>query len=150
MVKKLEDSRKQAAKELLKEAKANKLPCQRIHGYDVYFDGNNQEGWGSFCPTLLGCVSAGDTITECKRNMAEAIEFHLDGMRKDGDPIPPRDGRATPRPTHRKGRTTTIPSRVSPETAKILAKISKARGISKTEALELAIATYGKRVKVKA
>lgn len=39
-------------------------------------------------PDLPGCVSTGDSLEEVRRNIREAIEFHLDGMREDGDPIP--------------------------------------------------------------
>ena len=33
-------------------------------------------------------VATGKTFEELKEQMAEAIEFHLDGMREDGDDIP--------------------------------------------------------------
>jgi predicted RNase H-like HicB family nuclease len=39
-------------------------------------------------PDLAGCVSTGRTIEETERNIREAIEFHLDGMREDGSPVP--------------------------------------------------------------
>lgn len=42
----------------------------------------------SYVPDLPGCVSTGDTREEVERNIREAIEFHLEGMREDGDPIP--------------------------------------------------------------
>lgn len=132
--------------QLRAEAIAEKLPHALIQGYDVYFEGNDKEGWSSFSPTLLGCVSAGGTLTECKRSMGEAIELHLSAMADDGDSIPPRDWRGRPRPAARRGRTINISPRVSPETAKILDQISEARGISKTEAIELAVAYYGKKV----
>jgi predicted RNase H-like HicB family nuclease len=45
-------------------------------------------GFGAYVPDLPGCVSTGRTIEETERNIPEAIEFHLDGMREDGDPIP--------------------------------------------------------------
>jgi len=45
-------------------------------------------GFGAYVPDLLGCVSTGRTIEEVERNIREAIEFHLDGMRQDGTPIP--------------------------------------------------------------
>ena len=45
-------------------------------------------GFGAYVPDLPGCVSTGNTIEETERNIREAIEFHLDGMREDGDPIP--------------------------------------------------------------
>ncbi|MDH3320908.1 MAG: type II toxin-antitoxin system HicB family antitoxin, partial [Betaproteobacteria bacterium] len=33
-------------------------------------------------------VAVGDTVEEVEREMQEAIEFHLEGMRADGQPIP--------------------------------------------------------------
>jgi predicted RNase H-like HicB family nuclease len=45
-------------------------------------------GFGAYVPDLPGCVSTGRTIEETERNIREAVEFHLDGMREDGDPIP--------------------------------------------------------------
>ncbi len=44
--------------------------------------------FGAYVPDLPGCVATGDTLDEVREMMREAIEFHLDGMREDGDPIP--------------------------------------------------------------
>jgi predicted RNase H-like HicB family nuclease len=46
---------------------------------------NNYSAW---VPDLPGCVSIGATIQETKRNIQQAIEFHLRGMREDGETIP--------------------------------------------------------------
>ena len=32
---------------------------------------------------------AGATRAECETNMQEAIAFHLDGLKEEGEPIPP-------------------------------------------------------------
>jgi len=45
-------------------------------------------GFGAYVPDVPGCVSTGRTVEETERNIREAIEFHLDGMREDGSPIP--------------------------------------------------------------
>ena len=45
-------------------------------------------GFSAYSPDLLGCISTGKTREETESNMREAIAFHLDGMREDGDPIP--------------------------------------------------------------
>ncbi len=45
-------------------------------------------GYSAYSPDLLGCVSTGLTIEEVKENMKEAIQFHLEGMKEEGDPIP--------------------------------------------------------------
>jgi predicted RNase H-like HicB family nuclease len=49
----------------------------------------------AYVPDLPGCVSTGDTLEETKRNIQEAIEFHLDGMREDGEPIPEPSAQVT-------------------------------------------------------
>ncbi len=42
----------------------------------------------AFVPDLPGCVAVGDTTEEVMQSIREAIEFHLEGMAEDGDPIP--------------------------------------------------------------
>jgi predicted RNase H-like HicB family nuclease len=44
--------------------------------------------YGAYVPDLPGCVATGTTIEEVEREIQEAIEFHLEGMRADGLPIP--------------------------------------------------------------
>lgn len=44
--------------------------------------------FSAYAPDLPGCVTTGVTVEETERNMREAIEFHLDGLREDGLPIP--------------------------------------------------------------
>lgn len=45
-------------------------------------------GWGAYAPDLPGLGVAGNTIDEVKGLIREAIEFHLEGMRQHGDPVP--------------------------------------------------------------
>lgn len=44
--------------------------------------------WGAHVPDLPGCIAAGETKEEVLRLIKEAIEFHLEGLRDDGDPVP--------------------------------------------------------------
>lgn len=46
----------------------------------------------AYVPSIGGVAAVGDTIEETKKNMQEAIEFHLECMEKDGDPIPDISG----------------------------------------------------------
>ena len=39
-------------------------------------------------PDLPGCVAMGGTVQEIEQAIREAIEFHLEGLRADGSPIP--------------------------------------------------------------
>ena len=50
-------------------------------------------GFGAFVPDLPGCVAVGETEGEVRQLIREAIEFHLDGLREDGEPIPPPTAR---------------------------------------------------------
>lgn len=45
-------------------------------------------GFSAYFPDVPGCVSTGQTREEVEAAMREAIEFHLDGLRQDGAPIP--------------------------------------------------------------
>jgi predicted RNase H-like HicB family nuclease len=48
----------------------------------------SENNYGAWAPDLPGCVSTGRTVEETLANMRETIEFHLEGMRDDGDPSP--------------------------------------------------------------
>lgn len=47
-----------------------------------------ETSYGAYVPDLPGCVAAAETREEVVRLIREAIEFHLQGLREDGDPIP--------------------------------------------------------------
>jgi predicted RNase H-like HicB family nuclease len=49
---------------------------------------SGKRNFSAYVPDLPGCVSTGKTLAQVRRNIREAIRFHLDGMRADGDPIP--------------------------------------------------------------
>lgn len=42
----------------------------------------------AYVPDLPGCVAVGDTLEEVEREIQEAIEFHIEGLRADGLPVP--------------------------------------------------------------
>jgi len=45
--------------------------------------------FGAYVPDLPGCVAVGETREEVLASIHEAIEFHLEGLKQDGEPIPP-------------------------------------------------------------
>ncbi|MGH3090211.1 MAG: type II toxin-antitoxin system HicB family antitoxin [Rubrobacteraceae bacterium] len=45
-------------------------------------------GFSAYSPDLPGCVSTGTTREQVERNMREAIELHLEGLREEGCQIP--------------------------------------------------------------
>lgn len=48
-----------------------------------------KSNYSAYVPDLPGCVATGATIEEVETQIREAIEFHIEGMREDGEPIPP-------------------------------------------------------------
>ncbi len=49
-----------------------------------------EHNYAAYVPDLPGCVSTGTTIEQTLDNIREAITFHLEGMARDGDPLPSR------------------------------------------------------------
>jgi len=47
-----------------------------------------ETGYSAFSPDVPGCGSTGNTKDEVERNIQEAIEFHLEGLRQEGYEIP--------------------------------------------------------------
>jgi predicted RNase H-like HicB family nuclease len=48
-----------------------------------------ESNYSAYVPDLPGCVATGTSVAETEAQIREAIEFHLEGMREDGIPIPP-------------------------------------------------------------
>jgi predicted RNase H-like HicB family nuclease len=48
----------------------------------------SENGFGAYVPDLPGCVAAAGTRQEVITLIQEAIEFHIDGLKKSGDPVP--------------------------------------------------------------
>ena len=44
--------------------------------------------YSAYVPDLPGCIATGATIEEAETMIREAIEFHLECLRADGDVIP--------------------------------------------------------------
>lgn len=44
--------------------------------------------WVAECPSLLGCVSQGETKAEAIANIKEAIELCIAVLEEDGRPVP--------------------------------------------------------------
>jgi len=47
-----------------------------------------ETSFGAYVPDLPGCIAAAETKEEVLRLIHEAIEFHVEGLREDGLPIP--------------------------------------------------------------
>jgi len=47
-----------------------------------------ESSYGAYVPDLPGCVATAETREEALQLIHEAIEFHIHGLREDGDVIP--------------------------------------------------------------
>jgi len=55
--------------------------------YAVVYE-KTPNNYSAYVPDLPGCVATGATRQEVERNIREAIDLHLEGMRREGEPIP--------------------------------------------------------------
>lgn len=59
----------------------------RGSGLEVFFE-PAATGDSAYVPGLPGCVAAGSILKETRQLIREAIEFHIEGMRLDGETVP--------------------------------------------------------------
>jgi predicted RNase H-like HicB family nuclease len=45
-------------------------------------------GFSAYSPDVPGCVATGGSREDVEREMSEALAFHLEGLREDGQPVP--------------------------------------------------------------
>ena len=55
--------------------------------YVVIFE-KGENSYGAYAPDLPGCAIVGKTMAEVRKLIAEAIEFHIEGLREAGDVVP--------------------------------------------------------------
>lgn len=48
-----------------------------------------EKSWGAHVPDLPGCVAVGESKDEVLQLVREVIDFHVEGLRQDGLPVPP-------------------------------------------------------------
>ena len=47
-----------------------------------------ESSWGAHVPDLPGCVAVGETRDEVISLIREAIALHIDGLKREGLPVP--------------------------------------------------------------
>ena len=47
-----------------------------------------ERNWSAYVPDLPGCIATAKTRKELELQIREAIEFHIEGLRLHGEPIP--------------------------------------------------------------
>ncbi|HEX7243106.1 MAG TPA: type II toxin-antitoxin system HicB family antitoxin [Longimicrobiaceae bacterium] len=56
---------------------------------------HTETGYSAYSPDLPGCASTGRSREEVEHNMREAIEFHIEGLRLEGLPVPEPSSEST-------------------------------------------------------
>jgi len=56
--------------------------------YLVFYETAPSGHVSAYVPDLPGCFAAGETLDETRALIAEAIPFHIEGMRMHGESIP--------------------------------------------------------------
>ena len=55
--------------------------------YAVIFE-KAPTNWCAYVPDLPGCITTAPTLEDARRLIAEAVEFHIEGMRMHGESVP--------------------------------------------------------------
>jgi predicted RNase H-like HicB family nuclease len=59
----------------------------KMSTYTVFIE-PTKTGFSAYVPDLPGCIAAASTLEETRELIKEAIEFHIEGMRMNGDTVP--------------------------------------------------------------
>ena len=55
--------------------------------YSVIYE-RTTNNWSAYSPDVPGCMATGKTREEVEQNFRETLEFHIEGLRNTGLPIP--------------------------------------------------------------
>ncbi len=48
----------------------------------------SETGWGAYVPDLPGVAAAAKSEGEIRQLISDAVEFHIEGLRAEGEPVP--------------------------------------------------------------
>jgi antitoxin HicB len=68
--------------------------AQKSRTYVAVFEPAEEGGYVVTVPSLPGVVTEGDTLEEARSMAADAIRCYLEGLEKDGLPLPASDRQA--------------------------------------------------------
>jgi len=64
----------------------NEWPMTTI---DINIDWVEKNFGAAIADERIACVATGKTLDEVESNIVDALQFHLEGMIRNGDPVPP-------------------------------------------------------------
>jgi predicted RNase H-like HicB family nuclease len=66
--------------------------------YVVVIEKAGDDSYSAYVPDLPGCVTCGDTLEEVREAIEQAVNLHIDSLRRHAEPVPPP--RATTHTVH--------------------------------------------------
>jgi predicted RNase H-like HicB family nuclease len=57
--------------------------------YVIVIEEAGDGSFSAYVPDLHGCVACGDTHDEAARLIQEAVELHIESLRRHGESVPP-------------------------------------------------------------
>ena len=54
----------------------------------VILEKTSVEGYSAYLPELPGCISTGNSLSDIKESIQDAVEFHIEGMKEEHLEIP--------------------------------------------------------------
>jgi len=60
---------------------------QSMGEYTVIYE-RGDRNWSAYVPDLPGCIATGTTRQDVQRQIGEAIAFHIEGLRLQGEAVP--------------------------------------------------------------
>lgn len=55
--------------------------------YSVIYE-RGERNWSAYVPDLPGCIATGADREETRQRIREAIAFHIEGLREQGETVP--------------------------------------------------------------
>ena len=67
-------------------SQTKRIMCD-MYKYLVIFE-KAGDNYSAYSPDIPGCIATGATRDEAEKNIREAINFHIEGLKEDGLPVP--------------------------------------------------------------
>lgn len=64
------------------------IKLMKTYSFRTIIEPDDPSGYHGYVPKLKGVHTCGETIDEVQRNLRQAIKCHIEGLMKDGEPMP--------------------------------------------------------------
>ena len=80
-------SRRGSSEDTQKRYDSGRAGKTEVRKYAVIIE-QGPRNYSAYIPDLPGCIATGKALNTVRQNIKDAIQFHIDGLREDGVPIP--------------------------------------------------------------